>query len=78
MHHARRVELDALATSVEDAWRSHLNERAFSAVFKRLRTTLQLIAEDRGGNENIEERRGELTRDLNTLDYHTVEQQLFT
>ena len=52
--------------------------RDFSAVFNRLRTTLLLVVEDHGGNDKIEERRGELNEDPNTVDYHTVEQQLFT
>jgi hypothetical protein len=68
VHHGRRCQHDALAKSVEDAWKANLNIEAFSNVFKRLRVVLRCILDDDGGNRLVEAKRGELFRDATIID----------
>ena len=68
VHYNRRCHHDALAKSVEDAWRSHLNEGAFLRVYKRIRVVLRCILEDDGGNHLVEQKRGKLFRDCTIID----------
>ena len=58
-HHQKRIQHDSLANSVETAWEGNLNEVAFSNIYNRLRITLSLILRDGGGNDKVEEKRGE-------------------
>ena len=68
VHFNRRCHHDALATSVEDAWSSHLNEGAFLRVYKRIRVVLRCILDDAGGNHLVEKIRGKLFRDCTIVD----------
>lgn len=55
IHHTRRCNHDALAMSVEEAWKNYLNAEAFKRVFARLNTVMDCILEDNGGNALVEQ-----------------------
>lgn len=67
-HRGRRCNHDALAKSVMDAWNQYLSQDAFKNVYKRLRVVLSCIQEDNGGNNKVEEKRGNLFRDATIID----------
>jgi hypothetical protein len=56
-HWNRRRDIDALATTVQEAWRD-LSADTIQRVFNRIPVVHQLIVESGGDNVNIEERRG--------------------
>ena len=58
----------ALAESVEDAWNTNLHAGAFERVHRRLRVVLRCIMDDDGGNNKVEEKRGNLFRDCTLID----------
>lgn len=68
VHRGRRCQHSALAKSVEDAWESYLNEKAFMNVWRRLRVVLRCILDDKGGNQTVESKRGALFRDATIVD----------
>ena len=68
VHHMRRCHHDALARSVDEAWRSHLNSKSFHNVWKQLRVVLVCIIDDEGGNQKVESKRGKLFRDATIID----------
>ena len=71
-HRGRRCNHDALAKSVMDAWNQYLSQDAFKNVYKRLRVVLSCIQEDNGGNNKVEEKRGNLLfRDATIIDLVT-------
>ena len=60
--HAGKVkERDALARTVEDAWRE-MDPIKLTNVWNRWRLVLDLIIEDDGGNRKVESKRGKLFR----------------
>jgi DNA-binding protein Fis len=63
VHHKRQYHPDALAQSVKDAWDNYLSPNAFKNVHGRLRIVLHCIVEDNGGNNIVEQKRGNLFRD---------------
>ena len=75
VHHNRRSHVDALATSIEDAWTGYLSEKAFHNVHRRLKVVLQSIVKDEGGNELVEEHRGKLFRDATIIDLTSVDDE---
>jgi hypothetical protein len=56
-HRNRRRDIDALATTVQEAWRD-LPADTIQRVFNRIPVVYQLIVESGGDNINVEERRG--------------------
>ena len=68
VHHMRRCHHDALAASVDEAWRSYLNSKSFHNVWRRLRVVLVCILDDEGGNQKVESKRGKLFRDATIID----------
>jgi hypothetical protein len=68
VHWGRRSEPSALVQSVNEAWDNYLNVESFKNVFARLKVVLQCIADDNGGNDKVEAKRGKLTQDATVLD----------
>jgi hypothetical protein len=56
-HRNRRRDIDALATTVQEAWRD-LPADTIQRVFNRIPVVHQLFVESGGDNVNVEERRG--------------------
>jgi hypothetical protein len=54
----RATFADALALSVNKAWENLLTSDTITSVFIRIPIVLDLILEDNGGNDRVEERRG--------------------
>ena len=62
MHIGKRMELNALCKTVEDAW-GELDPVKLQNVYTRWKMVLDLIIEDNGGNRLVEARRGKLYRE---------------
>jgi hypothetical protein len=58
LHAFKLYDADALARSVERAWRERLNPSVFEKVYNRLLRVLGLIIDDSGGNKSVESKRG--------------------
>jgi len=58
-HRDKCIHNNAIADSVQQAW-ANLPSLTISHVFERIPIVLQLIVDDNGGNNRVEERRGQL------------------
>ena len=58
LHFRKRKELDALASTTEDAW-DELESIKLANVWNWWRMVLNLIIEDEGGNKMVKAKRGE-------------------
>ena len=61
LHFRKRKELDALASTTEDAW-DELESIKLANVWNWWRMVLNLIIEDEGGNKMVKAKRGKLFR----------------
>ena len=57
-HFGKRCEVNALASSVTNAWTNGTLDKMITSVFKRLRRVLVLIIEAKGKNDLVETKRG--------------------
>lgn len=62
IHNYRATFADALVLSVNKAWENLLTSYTITSVFNRIPIVLDLIMEDNGGNNRVEERRGHCHR----------------
>ena len=75
VHHNRWCHVDALATSIEDAWTGDLSEKAFKNVHHRFKIVLQSIVKDEGGNKLVEAHRGKIFQDATIIDLTSIDDE---
>jgi hypothetical protein len=64
LHRQRPMNNDALADSVFEAFDLFDSRTKLAAIARRWETVLDLIEEDKGGNDLVESQRGSLTKSL--------------